>query len=49
MAKTYSDKTILKRLCAKLNKITKKENISLSFVEIKGTFFFCPMLPAKEN
>lgn len=41
-----TDKEILAELCKKLNEVTKKEGVELRVIEIKGTTFFLPRLPA---
>jgi len=45
---TPQDTSQIYHLFLKLKEQCKKDGIDLEMIEIKGTIFFCPKLPAKE-
>ena len=45
-SRSVSDKDCLQALCQKLNVVARLQGIELRLVEIKGTVYFFPQLPA---
>jgi hypothetical protein len=42
-----NDEEQLKILCEHLNEITKKQNVTLKIIEIKGTIYYFPQFESK--